>query len=75
MELVKNKASGKSFIVLDDYEDTNFLLITPEGKVKRLDRHLFGPQIPVDPKKQPHSLKLTKTQMDKYQEYTRELDY
>ena len=75
MELVKNKASGKSFIVLDDYEDTNFLLITPEGKVKRLDRQLFGPQVAVDPKRQQPNLNLTKTQMDKYAEYKRDMDY
>jgi hypothetical protein len=75
MELVKNKASGKPFIVLDDYEDTNLLLITPEGKVKRLDRHLFGSQVAVDAKKQQLNLNLTKTQMDKYVEYTNDADY
>jgi hypothetical protein len=75
MELVKNKASGKSFIVLDDYGDTNLLLITPEGKVKRLDRHLFGSQVAVDPSKQQLKLNLTKIQIDKYSEYTKDLDY
>lgn len=75
MELVKNKASGKSFIVLDDYEDSNFLLITPEGKVKRLDRHLFGPQIAVDPEKQKLKMSLTKTQLKKYSEYIADIDY
>jgi hypothetical protein len=75
MELVKNKASGKSFIVLDDFEEANFLLITPEGKVKRLDRHLFGPQIAVDPKRRQLSRNLTKTQMEKYEKYQRDMDY
>lgn len=69
MDLVKNKASGKSFIVLDDNGDAEFLLITPEGKVKQLDRHLFGPQVTVDPKMPPLNLHITKTQIDKYAEY------
>ncbi len=72
MELVKNKASGKSFIVLDDIEDTYFLLITPEGKVKRLKRHLFDPQGVVDPKASQCEQKLTKVQMDQYAEHVDE---
>ncbi len=75
MELVKNKASGKFFIVLDDNEDADFLLITPEGKVKRLDRHLFGPQVAVDSKNRRLDFNLTKTQMDKYAEYSKYVDF
>ena len=68
MELVENKASGKSFIVLDDNGDAHFLLITPEGKVKRLERRLFEPAVanPVKPK---CDCKLTRIQMDTYAEY------
>ncbi len=72
MELIKNKASGKSFIVLDDVEDTYFLLITPEGKVKRLKRHLFAPKSVVDPKAPQWEHKLTKLQMDQYAEHVEE---
>ncbi len=72
MELVKNKASGKSFIVLDDIEDTYFMLITPEGKVKRLKRHLFGPKGVVNPKAPQCEHKLTKLQMDQYSEHVEE---
>ncbi len=69
MELVKNKASGKSFIVLDDIEDTYFMLITPEGKVKRLQRHLFGSKGVFDPKAPQCVHELTKIQMDQYAEH------
>jgi hypothetical protein len=70
VELVKNKASGKSFIVLDD--DTggiNFLLITPEGKLRRLERRLFDPLDIVDPKKPLWRHRLTELQLKKYEEY------
>ena len=49
MEFVKNKASGKLFVLLDDTGGSDFLVITPEGKVKRLERHLFEPQDLVAP--------------------------
>lgn len=75
MNLVKNKASGKSFIVLDDDEHADFLLITPEGKVKRLDRHLFEPQIAFEPGNQKSNFNLTKTQMEKYKQYAKFADY
>ena len=48
MELVKNRASGKFFVVLDDAGGPDFLLITPEGKIKRLERRLFSPQSVAD---------------------------
>ena len=41
MELVKNKASGKIFVVLDDIGNGDFLMITPDGKVMRLEKRLF----------------------------------
>jgi len=69
MELVKNKASDKYFIVLDDTRGANFLLITPEGEVKRLKRHLFDPQVVVDPKTPQCEHRLTELQMDKYAEH------
>ncbi|MFZ7111527.1 MAG: hypothetical protein ACOWYE_07575 [Desulfatiglandales bacterium] len=68
MELVKNKATGKPFIVLDDNGEAHFLLITPEGKVKRLERSLFDP-IVVHSIKQKCNQSLTKIQMDTYSEY------
>ena len=70
MELVKNKASDKYFIVLDDDTGgTDFHLITPEGKVRRLERCLFGPLNIVDPKKPRWRHGLTELQLKKYEEY------
>jgi len=43
VELVKNKASGKYFVLIDDTGGTDFLVITPDGKVRRLERNLFAP--------------------------------
>ena len=72
MELVKNRASGKPFIVLDDSEDTYLQLITPEGKVKRLKRHLFGPKGVANPNAPQCEHKLTKLQMDQYTKHVEE---
>ena len=75
MELVKNRASCKSFIVLDDTGDRYIQLITPEGKVKRLERHLFGPLVSANHKDSQWHDHLTKAQMDKYTEYAEYVDY
>lgn len=72
VELVKNKASGKYFVVLDDDGNDDFLVVTPEGKIKRLERRLFGPRDIVDPQKTRRIRKLTQMQVDKYLEYTNE---
>ena len=69
MELVRNKASGKFFVVLDDAGDNDFLVITPEGKVRRLERRLFGTQDTFDLKKTLPGQLLTPSQMDTYSEY------
>jgi hypothetical protein len=69
MELVKNKISEKYFVVLDDAEENNFLVVTPEGKVKPLERHLFGPQVIVDPLNASLSYNLTKSQVDIHSKY------
>lgn len=69
MELVKNKASGKYFVVLDDSGVADFLVVTPEGKVKRLERRLFDPQYPIDPMDLLWGRNFTKTQIDIYREY------
>jgi len=70
MELVRNKASGKYFIVLDDdIRDINFQLITPEGKVRPIERRLFGVLDIIDPKKSLWRHKLTELQLKKYEEY------
>ena len=71
MRLVKNKASGKYFILLDydDLQGTDFLLITPEGKIKRLERHLFDETMDrFDSNETLLSHRLTEAQLGKYQE-------
>ena len=69
MELVKNNASGKIFIVLDDVGGSDFLVITPEGKVKRLERSLFAVWDAINAKYSQLDYDLTKKQMDVYEEY------
>jgi len=75
MDLVKNIASGKPFIVLDDTGDRYIQLITPEGKVKRLDRRLFGPLVTTDHMGSKQDDNLTGVQMNKYMEYREYVDY
>jgi hypothetical protein len=75
MKLVKNKSSGRSFIVLEDTGDLRFLLVTPEGKIKRLERHLFGPPVAADRKDLQWDRHLTKTQMDAYARYDEDVDH
>jgi len=75
MELVKNRASGKPFILLDDTADGYLVLITPEGKVKRLERHLFGSPISADLNNSQLHSHLTPAQMDKYIEREEYMDY
>jgi len=72
VDLVKNKISGKFFVVLGDRGGPDFLLITPEGKVKCLERHLFAPQEPSDPLEAFYDKKVTKTQIYIYAEYSDE---
>jgi len=69
VDVVRNKASGRLFVVLDDDGGPDFLLVTPHGRVKRLDRHLFtaqgledlGPRVGIE--------KLTPMQMAVYAAY------
>lgn len=72
MELVKNKASGKFFVVLDDTGEPDFLVITPEGKIRSLERRLFAPQDIADPGEVRFKHQLTKSQVDRYVEYSGE---
>ena len=72
MELVKNKVSGRYFVVLDDSNDSCFLVVTPEGKVKNLQRHLFDTDYLVDPLDMALQKIITKYQLDIYMEYFNE---
>lgn len=70
MELVKNKASNKFFVVLDDTGGPDFLVITPEGKIRRLERHLFEHQEMTESGETLFRQQLTKSQIDMYAEYS-----
>jgi hypothetical protein len=72
MEVMKNKASGKFFVVLDDTGGPDFLAITPEGKIRRLERHLFVPQDTTGSGEALSKGRLTKSQVDLYAEYSGE---
>lgn len=69
MELVRNKAMGKIFVVLDDDGGSDFLVALPDGKIRRLDRHLFGAQDIADPEDIQLREHLTKEQVDLYETY------
>jgi len=72
VELVKNKASGKFFVVLEDTGGPDFLVITPEGRVRRLERRLFDTPDLFDPAEILFKTELTKTQVDTYSAYSGE---
>jgi len=69
MELVKNKASGKYFVVLEETGDGEFLVVTPEGKIKRLERYLFESLHVADPVEALVNHNLTKPQLNRYLTY------
>lgn len=69
MEVVQNKASGKFFVVLDDAGDGYLLLITPEGKIKRLEQRLFGPLVTADYEDAKWQNLLAREQIDLYEDY------
>ena len=69
MELVRNKATGKFFVVLDDTGGPAFLVATPDGKIRQLDRNLFGDQDVVEPEDLQWRQQLTARQMEIYETY------
>jgi hypothetical protein len=71
MTLIRNKTSGKYFIVLEgeDASEGHLLLITPEGRVKRLESRLFEGPVTVDPRAPAWVKRLSAAQLAKYDEY------
>jgi hypothetical protein len=41
MKIIRNKASGKRFVYVEDHEDGKALLILPQGETKSLKLDLF----------------------------------
>lgn len=69
MELVKNKASGKHFIIINDNENGTGLMVTPQGEVKELKLQLFDHGEAIDPEGALGDRLLTAEQIEKYEEY------
>jgi hypothetical protein len=71
MTLIRNKTSGKYFIVLEaeDVPEDHLLLITPEGRVKRLESRLFEGPVAGDPRAPAWVKRLGAEQLAKYEEY------
>ncbi|MGD9971955.1 MAG: hypothetical protein AB7S77_02720 [Desulfatirhabdiaceae bacterium] len=69
MEVVKNRVSKKYFIVLEDSQETDFLVITPDGKIRQLEKHLFTQGDTIDPGTSVWKRRLTRVQMSQYREY------
>lgn len=69
MEIVKNKASGKHFIIINDHENGMGLMITPQGEVKVLELQLFDHVEVIDPEGTLVDRRLTADQIDKCKEY------
>jgi len=74
MRLVKNISSGKFFIVLEDDGGPRFQAITPEGKIKRLERHLFG-KVAADHKDSPQVRNITAAQVNMLAMYGEDDDH
>ena len=71
MKVVRNKVSGMDFIVIedDDGQRADMLMITPEGRVKRLEGRLFEAPERVDAADPLQSRRLTEPQLEKYEEF------
>jgi len=69
MEIVKNKVSGKHFIIINDNENGKGLMITPQGELKELELQLFDHVEAIDPEGTLVDRRLTADQIDKYKEY------
>ena len=74
MEIVRNKASGKYFILITDYENGTGLMVTPQGELKRLEFHLFDSTETMDLGRGLDIGLLTADQVGKYNEYNKYLE-
>jgi hypothetical protein len=72
MWLLRNKTSGMDFIGLEeDAQESVLRMITPEGKIKALERRFFEAVEPlaVDAQKE-RLMKITAPQREKFQQIT-----
>jgi len=73
MELAKNRASGKIFVVLDNTGANDFLVITPDGAVKCLERRLFVVLGDQDHEILDAERRISEKQLHRYEDYFGEI--
>jgi len=69
MELCENKKTGQAFVYLDEDENGQALMITPQGAVKALEYDLFTEPIQVEDDQAVQDEKINATQYDVYNRY------
>jgi hypothetical protein len=69
MDILKNKASGKYFIHIEDMEDGSALFVTPLGELKVLELSLFERHEPVDEESFLRRGLITQHQVGRYHKY------
>jgi len=69
MEICKNKKTGQSFVHLDEDENGQALMITPQGTVKALEYDLFTEPIEIEDDQAVNDEKINATQYDVYNRY------
>ena len=69
MEICKNKKTGRAFVYLDEDENGQALMITPQGTVKALEHDLFTEPIEVEEDQAVHNGKINAIQYDVYNRY------
>ena len=69
MEICENKKTGQAFVYLDEDENGQALMITPQGTVKALEHDLFTEPIEVENDQAVHDGKINPTQYDVYNRY------
>ena len=71
MDIYKNKASGKCFIHVKDFDHDSAFFITPQGALKTLNLNLFDYQELVDEAHCLQSELITQLQVEQYRKYFR----
>ena len=70
MEVCRNHTSGRYFICIDGIERSNKVkFVTPQGKIKCLERHLFDEPSDQDEDTMLSSSSITELQMKQYHTY------
>ena len=69
MEICKNKKTGQSFVHLDEDENGQALMITPQGIVKALEYDLFTEPVEIEDEQAVNDEKINATQYDVYNRY------